>query len=91
MKTYYTGEGSVRGECGHRHETREAAEACCDRDGRGCRAVGGYSDRAVRTYPGDDWDDPICRACGRVCVYDDNYDEWVCEGAGFTEGHGPAD
>jgi len=45
---YYTCRGSVRGACGVRHRTRETAQACCDRDGRGCRAGHGraaYSDR----------------------------------------------
>jgi len=43
--TYYTTSGSVRGQCGHHHRTREAAERCLERDRRGCRSQGGYSDR----------------------------------------------
>jgi len=47
---YYTTVGSVRGTCGHEHRTREAAEACIERDGRACRRGHGpnaYSDRRV--------------------------------------------
>tara|TARA_Y100000310_G_scaffold322893_1_gene382533 strand:+ start:181 stop:744 length:564 start_codon:yes stop_codon:yes gene_type:complete len=43
----FTTRGSVRGECGHTHATREAAQACLDSDRKGCRQQGGYSDRAV--------------------------------------------
>lgn len=46
MKTYTT-YGSVRGCCGHKHKTSEAAEKCLDRDQKGCRSQGGYSDRSV--------------------------------------------
>lgn len=45
--TTYTTHGSVRGCCGHRHKTVEAAEACITRDGNGCRRAGGYTDRVV--------------------------------------------
>jgi hypothetical protein len=41
----YTTYGHVRGQCGHVHETMEAAEACAARDGDGCHSQGGYSDR----------------------------------------------
>jgi hypothetical protein len=43
----YTTYGGVRGQCGHLHKTRKAAERCLDRDSRGCRASRGYSDRDV--------------------------------------------
>ena len=46
--TSYTTFGSVRGDCGHAHQTYAAAEACIRRDQRGCRQQGGYSDREVR-------------------------------------------
>lgn len=48
-KTIYTTYGSVRGCCGHRHRTPEAAQACIDRDQRGCASQGGYSDRSIAT------------------------------------------
>lgn len=46
MNTYTT-YGSVRGQCGHKHRTIEAAARCLSSDQAGCRAQGGYSDRAV--------------------------------------------
>ena len=45
--THYTTRGSVRGGCGHKHRTEEAAERCAERDHRDCAAAGGYSDRKV--------------------------------------------
>ena len=47
MTTVYTTIGSVRGCCGHRHKSREAAERCLAEDQRGCERQGGYSDRVV--------------------------------------------
>jgi hypothetical protein len=49
MKTYYTTTGSVRGSCGHKHRSIEAAEACLEQDRRDCRSLGGgaYSDRVI--------------------------------------------
>jgi hypothetical protein len=44
---YYTTDGSVRGDCGHKHRTVEAARRCLDKDQRGCSSQGGYSDRRV--------------------------------------------
>ena len=44
---YFTTAGSVRGGCGHKHRTLESAERCLCADARGCRKVGGYSDRSV--------------------------------------------
>jgi hypothetical protein len=49
----FTTYGSVRGCCGHRHETRQSADACLADDQAGCSSQGGYSDRAV-VLVGDD-------------------------------------
>jgi hypothetical protein len=43
----WTCRGSVRGDCGIMHRTREAADKCCERDMRACNKQGGYSDRFV--------------------------------------------
>ena len=43
----WTCNGSVRGDCGIMHRTREAASKCCERDMKGCNKQGGYSDRYV--------------------------------------------
>ena len=48
MRHHYTTWGSVRGTCGHKHRTIEAALACIYRDSVGCTRQGGYSDRHVR-------------------------------------------
>lgn len=46
----YTTRGSVRGCCGHKHRTLEAAIRCVLADQRDCERAGGYSDRqAVRS------------------------------------------
>jgi hypothetical protein len=51
MMTRYSVYGSVRGNCGHKHRTIEAAHACFMRDAASCQRVGGYSDRwSLRTY-----------------------------------------
>ena len=49
MATTYTTYGRVRGGCGHRHTTRQAAERCRRRDASGCSKAGrgSYSDRKV--------------------------------------------
>ena len=47
MSDTYTTMGSVRGCCGHKHRTIEAAKRCIDRDHAGCVRQGGYSDRTV--------------------------------------------
>ena len=44
----YTLTGSVRGNCGHKHETIMAAAKCSVQDQRGCKSQGGYSDRDLR-------------------------------------------
>lgn len=50
----YSAVGSVRGDCGHRHHTIQAALQCAEKDGKSCRRLGGgaYSDRnsIVRHY-----------------------------------------
>jgi hypothetical protein len=48
--SYYTTEGNVRGSCGHRHRTEEAAERCLAKDQHGCAAQWGYSDRRIVRY-----------------------------------------
>lgn len=45
--TTYTTIGSVRGSCGHKHRTREAAQRCLEQDKQDCAAQGGYSDRLI--------------------------------------------
>lgn len=52
--TTYTTSGSVRGCCGHRHRTIEAAKRCIDKDHAGCARQGGYSDRTVVYYDGSE-------------------------------------
>lgn len=47
MTAGYTTRGEIRGECGHVHRSWRAAIECKDRDSRGCRQQGGYSDRWV--------------------------------------------
>jgi hypothetical protein len=48
MSTYTCGTyKDVRGNCGKRHRTEEAAQAHCDKDQARCEKVGGYSDRTV--------------------------------------------
>ena len=50
--TYFTSIGSVRGSCGHKHKSEDAAEACIAADQRACARQGGYSDRvAVERRP----------------------------------------
>jgi len=61
MSKTYTTIGSVRGCCGHKHRTIEAAVDCIKRDQSGCRSQGGYSDREVRYAGGaelreSDWE-----------------------------------
>lgn len=65
--TTYEARGHVRGPCGHRHRTLEAARACAERDRKACAALGGgaYSDRSVyevetgRLVPDVDEDDDL--------------------------------
>lgn len=44
---YYTTQGEVRGCCGHRHRSIEAAHRCLVNDQLGCSRQHGYSDRNV--------------------------------------------
>lgn len=46
MRAFST-RGSVRGGCGHRHRTPEAAGRCAREDQQGCKRQGGYSDRVL--------------------------------------------
>lgn len=50
---HYRCVGSVRGWCGHRHTSVREAVRCLQRDQRGCKSQGGYSDRCVYLYAGD--------------------------------------
>lgn len=47
MKRYTTW-GPVRGDCGHLHYDLMGAKNCIDRDMKGCKSQGGYSDRHIR-------------------------------------------
>ena len=48
--THYRCVGSVRGWCGTRHRSRDAAVRCLGRDRSGCESQGGYSDRDIYIY-----------------------------------------
>jgi len=62
-KYFYTTNGSVRGSCGHRHRSLDAAEKCIEKDGSGCRSQGGYTDRSVYARTTDEpWLD-LCPTC----------------------------
>lgn len=55
MTIKYTTRGSVRGGCGHKHNTIAAAQRCCERDQRDCASLPGgksYSDRVIRRVDG---------------------------------------
>jgi hypothetical protein len=68
----YTCHGDVRGFCGVRHKTAEAAQDHCDRDmasvkrGHGSDA---YSDRSVVDA---DTHEPVT-ICGETCAHDECY------------------
>lgn len=47
MTERYTTWGPVRGTCGTIHQSIRTAQACIERDHRGCQQQGGYSDRRV--------------------------------------------
>jgi hypothetical protein len=72
----YTTNGSVRGQCGHLHETEGAAYCCRDRDQRVCAAQGGYSDREVVVVGTD----------GYLYRDADDHDSWVPRPGGSTCG-----
>jgi hypothetical protein len=48
----YTTRGSVRGCCGHKHRTIDAAHSCLERDQNACKKQGGYSDRYIEHCDG---------------------------------------
>jgi len=50
--TTWTTWGPVRGSCGHRHRSEDAAARCLERDRAGCSGQGGYSDREIRVVRG---------------------------------------
>ena len=66
----YTCIGSVRGECGRKHRTIEAAVRCTRKDRHACFAQGGgaYSDRCVYREDGSRLDDEEFEA---VCAEED--------------------
>jgi hypothetical protein len=77
MTARYTTYGPVRDQCGHAHETYEAAKRCARRDQSGCASQGAYSDRLVVIIGADGYlyhDDtpsdvvrpPHGRSCGAV-------------------------
>ena len=47
MATYYITKGTVRGSCGHRHETIKAAYECMTKDRDLYAQSGGHSDRVI--------------------------------------------
>lgn len=72
LKAGYITIGSVRGACPHVHRTIESAQACLDRDQRGCSMQGGYSDRRIVRVDGDyawdiDYDGSDLRESADVC------------------------
>ena len=52
--TTYTTKGSVRGCCGHKHRTIDAAVKCLKADQSGCASQRGYSDRAIVRTDGEE-------------------------------------
>ena len=45
--SYYSVRGSIRGDCGHHHQSLKTANQCLCNDRQGCSAQGGYSDRSI--------------------------------------------
>lgn len=75
--TYFSAIGSVRGSCGHKHQTEHATEACIAADQKACAKQGGYSDRvAVARRPRFD-------AGGYVHEHDGRYVVALRDGAQF--------
>jgi len=66
MSTHYTTRGSVRGCCGHKHRTIEAANRCQRDDQRGCASQGGYSDRGI--VPVEDGDERELTEAEYACL-----------------------
>ncbi len=51
MSNYYAAIGSVRGWCGHRHQTEATAERCADKDQRDVKhGHGGHAYSDMRVY-----------------------------------------
>lgn len=46
-KNGYTTSGAIRGCCGHVHQYFEKAVECLEKDKKGCKKQGGYSDRSI--------------------------------------------
>lgn len=95
--TYTTGTPSdVRGCCGHKHKSVEAALACLDRDTAACRRRGGCGDRTLIVRSdgawntrtgidvGDDWQGLVyCHGCGDEIASEDAHwhtGEPYCDG-----------
>ena len=80
--SYYSSEGSVRGTCGHKHRTLNAALACIRRDELGCCAQGGYSDRV-----------PVAHGSAAPVeqVWDEDGEEWYWAEARETAAADPWD
>lgn len=66
MSGYYTCSGTVRGDCGIKHRTPEAADRHARRDGKHCAAQGGYSDRVVVDQDGN-----VTAICGVNCDHEE--------------------
>jgi len=71
---YYRAWGPVRGDCGHRHQTAEAAQRCVDRDHASIRRAypstyptRTYSDRDVQRMDADGYPTVMCSCAG--CGY----------------------
>lgn len=69
--------GSVRGCCGHRHETRQAADKCLAKDQAGCKSQGGYSDRSVVLVDDEGW---LYHDMGQFAAEDG--DHWIKSNGG---------
>lgn len=72
MRHYYA-TGSVRGDCGHRHRTVDAAVRCVERDRAACRRIGGgcYSDRdRIVGSDGSTWSE-------QYREHSDDVPEWI--------------
>lgn len=76
-KTIFTTYGSVRGCCGHRHETRDGADKCLALDQAGCASQGGYSDREVVLVGSDGY---LYHDMGQVGAEDG--DHWIRSAGG---------
>lgn len=51
--THFRCVGSVRGWCGHKHRSIDAAIRCLQEDRAGCESQRGYSDRDIYLYAND--------------------------------------